>query len=71
LLDASVPVLDPRSAHAAVFHSISSTQTGLCRVSFGGALIKRVVEQLLVELPRLRTFATLAPIPRVPALRRG
>jgi malonyl-CoA decarboxylase len=63
LLDESAPILDPRSAHAAVFYSISNTQPGLRGVSFGGFLIKRVVEQLLVEFPRLKSFATLSPIP--------
>jgi malonyl-CoA decarboxylase len=32
-------------------------------VSFGDSLIKRVVETLQQELPRLKTFATLSPIP--------
>ena len=64
LLDASAPASDPRSAGAAVFYSISSTQPGLRGVSFGGFLIKRVVENLLGEYPRLTTFATLSPVPR-------
>ncbi len=64
LLDESTPVSDPRSAGAAVFYSISSTQAGLRGVSFGGFLIKRVVESLLGEYPGLTTFATLSPVPR-------
>jgi malonyl-CoA decarboxylase len=64
LLDESTPVTDPASADAAVFYSISSTQPGLRGVSFGGFLIKRVVEKLLGEYPRLTTFATLSPVPR-------
>jgi malonyl-CoA decarboxylase len=32
-------------------------------VSFGDSLIKRVVETLKQEFPRLKTFATLSPIP--------
>jgi malonyl-CoA decarboxylase len=32
-------------------------------VSFGGFLIKRVVESLLAEYPKLTTFATLSPVP--------
>lgn len=63
LLDESAPVGDPREATAAIFYSISSTQNGLRGVSFGGFLIKRVVEQLLADFPRLNTFATLSPIP--------
>ena len=64
LLDESTPVIDPREASVAVFYSISSTQPGLRGVSFGGFLIKRVVERLLGEYPRLATFATLSPAPR-------
>ena len=63
LLDESLPVTDPRTADAAVFYSISSTQPGLRGVSFGGFLIKRVVEHLLGEYPKLGTFATLSPVP--------
>lgn len=63
VLDESTPVIDPREASAAVFYSISSTQPGLRGVSFGGFLIKRVVESLLGEYPRLSTFATLSPVP--------
>ena len=32
-------------------------------MSFGDSLIKHVVETLTQEFPRLRTFATLSPIP--------
>jgi malonyl-CoA decarboxylase len=63
LLDEAAPAGDPRAATAAIFYSISSTQVGLRGVSFGGFLIKRVVEQLIADFPRLRTFATLSPIP--------
>jgi len=63
LLDESAPVLDPQDVRAAVFYSISNTQPGLRGVSFGGFLIKRVVEQLLAEVPKLKTFATLSPVP--------
>ena len=63
LLDESLPVTDPRDADSAVFYSISSTQPGLRGVSFGGFLIKRVVESLLAEFPSLETFATLSPVP--------
>ncbi len=63
LLDEATPAADPRSATTAIFYSISSTQNGLKGVSFGGFLIKRVAEQLIADLPRVRTFATLSPIP--------
>ncbi len=63
LLDESAPPMDPQAAQAAIFYSISNTQPGLRGVSFGDFLIKRVVEQLTSELPKLKTFATLSPIP--------
>lgn len=63
LLDESAPILESGAAQAAIFYSISNTQTGLRGVSFGGFLIKRVVEQLLAEFPKLKTFATLSPVP--------
>ena len=50
-------------ATTAIFYSISNTQPGLRGVSFGDSLIKQVVETLHQEFPRLKTFATLSPIP--------
>ncbi|MEO1224890.1 MAG: malonyl-CoA decarboxylase [Pseudomonadota bacterium] len=47
----------------AVFYSISNCQRGLRGVSFGNFLIKQVVDELRNDLPQLRTFATLSPIP--------
>ena len=64
LLDESAPQLDPRKASAAIFYSISNTQKGLSGISFGSFLIKRVVDDLARDLPRLKTFATLSPMPR-------
>ncbi len=55
--------LDPARADTAVFYSISNTQLGLKGISFGNFLIKQVVEDLLRDLPNLRTFVTLSPIP--------
>jgi malonyl-CoA decarboxylase len=63
LLDEAAPVGDPASADTAIFYSISNCQKGLAGISFGDFLIKRVVEQLTAELPKLKTFATLSPIP--------
>ncbi|WP_300298158.1 malonyl-CoA decarboxylase [Ferrovibrio sp.] len=63
LLDQSQPVLDPREADTAIFYSISNTQTGLRGISFGNFLIKRVVDDLSRELPHLKQFSTLSPIP--------
>jgi malonyl-CoA decarboxylase len=63
LLDESAPPADAQAAQAAIFYSISNTQPGLRGVSFGDFLIKRVVEQLSSEFPKLKTFATLSPVP--------
>ena len=63
LLDEAAAPFDLQRASSAIFYSISSTQNGLRGVSFGDSLIKRVVETLRAEFPRLRTFATLSPIP--------
>jgi len=63
LLDESAAPADLKKATTAIFYSISNTQTGLRGVSFGDSLIKRVVETLHAEFPRLKNFATLSPIP--------
>ncbi len=69
-------------ADTAIFYSISNCQDGLRGISFGNFLIKQVVEELKAELPRLRRFSTLSPVPgpaplggeaggRGPAAKRG
>jgi malonyl-CoA decarboxylase len=63
LLDESAAAADLKAASVAVFYSISNTQVGLRGVPFGDSLIKRVVEALCEEFPKLRTFVTLSPIP--------
>lgn len=67
---AIAPLIDKRAAplpadqfKVAVFYSISNCQPGLRGVSLGNFLIKRVAEQLKRELPQLKTFCTLSPIP--------
>jgi len=50
-------------ADTAIFYSISNCQDGLRGISFGNFLIKQVVEELKQELPQLRQFATLSPVP--------
>ncbi len=55
--------LDPEKATTAVFYSISNCQKGLRGVSFGNFLIKQVVEELQRNLPRIKTFVTLSPVP--------
>ena len=63
LLDEKAPVVDPDEADTAIFYSISNCQRGLAGISFGNFLIKRVVDRLSHEHPKLRTYATLSPIP--------
>jgi len=63
LLDEAAAPADLERATTAIFYSISNTQPGLRGVSFGDSLIKEVVETLHQEFPRLKTFATLSPIP--------
>ena len=57
-----VPVI-PERADTAIFYSISNCQKGLRGVTFGNFLIKQVVEELIRDLPQLKTFVTLSPIP--------
>ncbi|MBM3516279.1 MAG: malonyl-CoA decarboxylase [Alphaproteobacteria bacterium] len=64
LLDDSAPVSDTEQADTAIFYSISNCQRGLAGVNFGSLLIKRVVDDLARELPAIRVFATLSPMPR-------
>jgi len=63
LLALDSPVVDPASADSAIFYSITNPQEGLRGISFGNLLIKQVAEDLGREFPRLKTFATLSPIP--------
>lgn len=63
LLDPQVPPDETGKARWAIFYSISNTQPGLRGISFGNFLLKRVIDELLRELPRLKSFATLSPIP--------
>jgi len=63
LLALDSPVVDPASADCAIFYSITNPQEGLRGISFGNLLIKQVAEDLGREFPRLKTFATLSPIP--------
>jgi len=63
LLDPGAPPEDLNKARWAIFYSISNTQAGLRGISFGNFLLKRVIDELLREFPRLKSFATLSPIP--------
>ncbi len=63
LLDPDSPVTDPALANCAMFYSITNCQKGLRGISFGNFLIKQVAEDLGREMPRMKTFATISPIP--------
>ncbi|WP_455372304.1 malonyl-CoA decarboxylase [Limibacillus halophilus] len=63
LLDEDAPLADPAQADTAIFYSISNTQKGLTGISFGEYLIKGAVQRLSAEHPKLKTFATLSPVP--------
>ncbi|MDC0514062.1 malonyl-CoA decarboxylase [Pelagibacteraceae bacterium] len=47
----------------ATFYSISNCQEGLARVTLGNFLIKRVIFEIQEELPHIKKFGTLSPIP--------
>ena len=57
------PALDPSTADTAALYSINNALDGLAGVSFGSLLIKQVIEQVSNQLPHLRQFVTLSPIP--------
>ncbi len=63
LLDRSEEPEDPADADTAIFYSISNCQDGLAGISFGNFLIKQVVHELTRDLPSLKKFATLSPVP--------
>ena len=63
ILDADSPVVDPGACTCAMFYSISSCHEGLRGVPLGGVLIRRVLDRLQREWPRLQTFATVSPVP--------
>lgn len=63
LLDLSRAPIAAEEATTAVFYSISNTQKGLAGVSFGNFLIKQVVAELKAQLPNIRCFVTLSPVP--------
>jgi malonyl-CoA decarboxylase len=55
-------VLDPASADAAIFYSISNAQAGLRGISFGSFLIKQVMGELTKDFPKIKTYATISPM---------
>jgi malonyl-CoA decarboxylase len=63
LIDKASTPLTADNFRVAAFYSISNCEPGLRNVSLGNFLIKSVAEQLRHELPRIKTFCTLSPIP--------
>ncbi len=69
LADSVQELLDPCEqtsngyTDTAIFYSISDCQKGLKDISFGNFLIKQVVMELRSEVPTIKQFATLSPIP--------
>jgi len=47
----------------AAFYSISNCESGLKGVSLGNFLIKRVAEELRKEVPSVKRYCTLSPVP--------
>src|SRR5439155_20946157 len=64
VLSAKVPDQDFEfKPDTAIFYSINNCQPGLAGVSFGNFLIKQVTDSLAEEIPSLRHYSTLSPIP--------
>ena len=63
LLKPGNPEDSSKAVDTAIFYSISNAQRGLAGISFGGFLIKRVLDDVTRELPGIKTAATLSPMP--------
>jgi malonyl-CoA decarboxylase len=63
LLDINAPVLPPEKADTAIFYSINNCLDGLRGIPFGNFLIKQVVDELHAELPNIKNYSTLSPVP--------
>ena len=63
LLDKKSAALEEKKFKTAIFYSISNCQPGLKGVNLGNFLIKRVAEKILQEIPSVKTFCTLSPVP--------
>lgn len=64
LISAEHEIQDPRKADTATFYSISNCHLGLHGISFGNFLIKQVMEELRRDLPDVKNFETLSPVPK-------
>jgi malonyl-CoA decarboxylase len=63
LLDIHAPVLAPEAADTAIFYSINNCLRGLRGVPFGNFLIKQVLAELAAELPNIKIYSSLSPLP--------
>jgi len=64
LIDPEAAIADAYAADTAMFYSINNALRGLRGISFGNFLLKQVLSELGAELPNLRHFVTLSPMPR-------
>jgi malonyl-CoA decarboxylase len=63
LIDKRAPIGSSTKFRVAAFYSISNCESGLRGVNLGNFLIKRVANELRHELPQIKTYCTLSPIP--------
>ena len=65
LLDIETPVLSRERANTTLFYSINNCRDGLRGIPFGNFLIKQVVTELAAELPKIKIYSTVSPLPRL------
>jgi malonyl-CoA decarboxylase len=63
VLDLNAPVLAVQEVDTAIFYSINNCLKGLRNIPFGNFLIKQVVAEIAGELPNIKNYATLSPLP--------
>ncbi len=63
LIQTDRPELEAASQDTATFYSISNCHKGLKGISFGNFLIKQVAADLSAEMPGIKRFETLSPVP--------
>lgn len=64
LIDGERSEMNPTKADTAIFYSINNCHEGLLGIPFGSFLIKQVLLEIRSEFPKIKTFATLSPVPR-------
>lgn len=63
ILDQTAIREDPRKAECAIFYSITNARDDLRGISFGETLLHEAIHLLNRELPNIKTFCTLSPVP--------